>query len=342
MNKVTLLLLFLFTKNNSYGQLPIVENLVFEGAGIRGLAYCGAIKVLEQNGSLQNVKRIAGTSAGAITALLLSINYSAAEIETIIGSTNYKKFNDGGFPFLGGANRLRKNFGWYKGNKFEKWLDNLIAAKTGDANITFATLAKNYKQLYITGTSINEQKAILFSAENYPTMPVKNAVRISMSIPLYYQAVFMHTDGSIDKKPKKNKQYHIMVDGGLMNNFPIQLFDSTKYIDAAIKNEYKVNNATIGFRIDKKEQIELDNNPYNTSLAPQKIKNLGSYFTAFFTLAMERISRQKLDPSDWLRTISIDDGGIGPKVRYMRKKEIDTLVTNGNTATMHYFLRVKK
>ena len=83
-----------------------VQNLVFEGAGIRGLAYSGAISELEEKNILKDVKRVGGTSAGAITALLLSLGYTSVEITEIVRSTPYKKFNDGRFFLFGGINRL--------------------------------------------------------------------------------------------------------------------------------------------------------------------------------------------------------------------------------------------
>src|SRR5574343_659876 len=117
-----------------------IDNLVFEGAGIRGIAYCGALMELDEQGYLANVKRVAGTSSGAITASLLSVGYTPQEIYTIIGETNFGKFNDGGGLFIGGIHRLKKKLGYYKGKKFLEWLENLIEAKTGNKNFTFADL----------------------------------------------------------------------------------------------------------------------------------------------------------------------------------------------------------
>src|ERR1700704_3208658 len=79
----------------SSAQTNSIHNLVFEGAGIRGIAYAGAIEELENKKVLPGVKRIGGTSAGAVTALMLSLGYSANEIAGLISKTNFSKFNDG-------------------------------------------------------------------------------------------------------------------------------------------------------------------------------------------------------------------------------------------------------
>src|SRR5688500_5664598 len=79
-----------------------VKNLVFEGAGVRGIAYCGVIQELESKQMMDNIERVGGTSSGAIVALMISLGYSGKEIENIILKTNFKKFNDGQFFFIGG------------------------------------------------------------------------------------------------------------------------------------------------------------------------------------------------------------------------------------------------
>ena len=71
-----------------------VKNLIFEGAGIRGIAYCGAI-----------------------TALALSLGYTHEEIAALISATDFKKFNDGRYMFAGGINHMQKYFGWYRGHE---------------------------------------------------------------------------------------------------------------------------------------------------------------------------------------------------------------------------------
>lgn len=166
------------------------KNLVFEGAGIRGAAYVGSIKELEDKKILSQIEKVAGTSAGAIAALCVSLRYPSSEIEKIMYDTKLQKFNDGKFFFIGGISRMNRNYGWYQGNAVLNWLEEVIEKKTGNADITFREMQeKKFLDLYVTGTSLNHQKLIVFSADTNPEMKIKDAVRISISIPLYFKAV---------------------------------------------------------------------------------------------------------------------------------------------------------
>lgn len=92
-----------------------IKNLVFEGSGMRGLAYAGVIEELEKKGIITNIERVGGTSAGAVTALLISLGYTAEQIRIILSETKFQKFNDGG---PGAFTRLKRKFGWFKGEAF--------------------------------------------------------------------------------------------------------------------------------------------------------------------------------------------------------------------------------
>lgn len=317
----------------SYSQERSIKNLVFEGAGIRGIAYCGAIGALEGKGIMPSIEKVGGTSAGAITALCVSLGYTAAEIEEILHSTNFKKFNDGRFFFAGGIHRVNKYFGWYRGEKFTKWLDKIIEKKTGNGNISFAQLReKGFKELYITATSLNEQKMVVLSHLTYPNMRLKDAVRISISIPLYFEAVFMDKDGKIFPSPTYKEGLSVMVDGGFIGNFPIRIFDSL-YQDSVDHPVY-VNNQTVGFRIDSDNQIKNDKD--GKGLAAMPVNNLREYAAAFYNMILENLNRQTLSADDWKRTVSISDGNVGPRIRKLSRAEIDTLIHNGRVATEQF------
>ena len=302
-----------------------IKNLVFEGAGIRGIAYCGAIQEMEARNLMTNIEKVGGTSSGAIVALTLSLGYSGKDIEHLVTKTKFRKFNDGGFFFIGGINRLRKYFGWYKGKRIEKWLGKIIEQKTGKADITFEELHQaGFKDLYITGTSLTKQKTIIFSRETYPNMKVRDAVRISSSIPLYFEPVFMDSSGTIMYHPKQKHGLDVLVDGGIIENFPIRIFD---------KETADLN--TIGFRLDHESQIESDK--LNKTLAEMPVADLNEYFKAFYSIVIENLNRQRLTEIDWRRTISISDGNVQPRVRRLLKEEINTLIENGKKAVKARF-----
>jgi NTE family protein len=84
------------------------RNLVLKGGGIRGIAYCGALKVLDEKNVSADIRRVGGTSVGAIVGALYSTGFTAAEIEAIIFELDIKTFNDGQWFVLGGQKRMRK------------------------------------------------------------------------------------------------------------------------------------------------------------------------------------------------------------------------------------------
>lgn len=311
-----------------------IKNLVFEGAGIRGIAYCGAIRELENKGTLAGIDKVGGTSAGAVTALCISLGYTSGEITELLYSTNFKKFNDGKFFFPGGINRMNKYLGWYRGEKLTKWLEKIIQKKAGDDNLTFEELYnKGFKDLYVTATILNQQKLIVLSRYTYPRMRVKDAVRISMSIPFYFEAPFIDTGGKLIRRPIDKEGLNIMIDGGLTGNFPIHIFDSVVINDH--KHSFIANENTLGFRIDNDKQIESDRK--NKELIEMPVTNLKEYTAAFYNMIIENLNRQSLSGVDWKRTVSISDGEIGPRIRKLSKAEISKLIENGNSATKEFF-----
>jgi NTE family protein len=321
---------------------PVYHNLVMEGGGIRGIAYGGALAELEKQGVLPGIKRVGGTSAGAIQALLLALGYSPEEISRITYETNVKEFADGRMIFFGGFHRMARKFGWYRGEKFTKWLGKLIEQKAGKTDLTFAELhalagSRGFRDLYVTGTNLSRQQMEVLSHETYPDMQVRDAVRISMSIPLFFQAVGIDKSGKVVALTKKNvPEVEILVDGGIIGNFPIQLFDHSRYLTAAAgKDSVLINPETIGLRLDRPEQIAYDRN--QSGLAPYQITNFNGYMGAFYNMVLENLNRATLKPQDWQRTISINTLQFAPKIRKMTVAEKESLLKSGEQAVKTFF-----
>jgi predicted acylesterase/phospholipase RssA len=71
-----------------------VRRLAFEGGGGKGNAYLGALYALDDLKVLGQLETVAGASAGAITALCLSLGMRPAEIYTFIETTDFYTFFD--------------------------------------------------------------------------------------------------------------------------------------------------------------------------------------------------------------------------------------------------------
>ena len=231
MKLLLLLLIPLFTTAQIK---PVYKNLALEGGGLRGIAYAGAFKVLEENGTMQNIENVAGSSAGAIAGLMISVGYKADEIDSILMSLKFEKFNDGKGGLVGKYKRIKRNFGIYKGDKYEVWLREMLIKKTGNADLTFMQLhqlklnSKNFKDLFCTGTNISKQRLEVFSFKNTPDFSVATAVRISGGVPLYFTPIALDDYLQKIKKGDTTSYINYYVDGGMLCNYPISMFDSCK------------------------------------------------------------------------------------------------------------------
>ena len=115
---------------------------LFGGGAIRGAAYAGAVKALEEIGI--NPVNIAGSSVGSIVAALVALGYSASELREIFLDVNFALFRD--FQF-----GLGPQFALSKGELFLDWIRELIEKKFyGDSyqkgknrSVTFKDIEKN-------------------------------------------------------------------------------------------------------------------------------------------------------------------------------------------------------
>ncbi|NQS91985.1 MAG: patatin-like phospholipase family protein, partial [Chloroflexi bacterium] len=69
----------------------LYRNLVFKGGGVRGIAYMGALEILDEYRIVENIECVAGTSAGAIAAALTSLRLSISDTKILFNSLDLKK-----------------------------------------------------------------------------------------------------------------------------------------------------------------------------------------------------------------------------------------------------------
>lgn len=321
---------------------PPFKNLVFEGGGVKGIAYAGALKVLDQKKILGNIHRVAGTSAGAITAALLSVGASWKDIEEIVGSTEFNQFMDDSWGFVRDTQRLLVDFGWYKGDAFSKWMKKQLFGLTGKRKLTFADIEtmKNkepgrFRSLYIVGTNLSLQVPEVFSAEKTPDLEIWYAVRISMSIPLFFAAV-------------KEDDGDIFVDGGVCWNYPVDLFDDKRYLSAKTNKklfekpkypttrgaDHVYNKESLGFRLDTADEIAAAKKGWQ--LPPTNVDDIADYIKALLGFMMDMANKTHLHENDWHRTVFIDTLGIRTTDFNLGRDKIDALVRSGEEGMKKY------
>lgn len=193
--------------------MTYIDTLAITGGGMCDIVIVGAIRILEEKNLMKNIDKFAGSSAGALISTLLNIGMSADEIENTVFSQGSKLVKDSFYklPF-----NLLLNYGLYNGHNMVKYIGTLFANQGFDENITFLELYEQTKKvLVLTGTSLNVMDTFYFNYHTVPDMKVIDAVRISISIPLYFTSVEYIIDNT----------KHIFVDGGTLQNFPLYYFD---------------------------------------------------------------------------------------------------------------------
>lgn len=320
------------------------KNLVFEGGGIRGIAYAGAVTILEKKGVLQGVEKVAGTSAGSILALMVCLGYTSREIDSITFNLKIEKFNDGRGGLIGKYKRLKRYYGIYKGDYFGTWLEQLIKNKTGNPLLTFKQLDsltktnKLFKKLYCIGANLTKQQTEIFSYETTPAIQLRTAIRISCSIPFFYQPVLLDSNWMETKNPVKGYNYQVYVDGGIVANYPINIFDSCKNgVNGLFCDQIIHNKQTLGMKLERNEQIERLST--SSEIPPINIHNFNEYLGAFLNLVMESINRKPNLENERGRTIYIGYGNIFSKPRKMTPKEKTDLFESGKMATEQFFTK---
>ncbi|MDW4527310.1 patatin-like phospholipase family protein [Rossellomorea marisflavi] len=189
---------------------------VFSGGGIKGFALIGAYQAVEEKG--YTFKRLAGTSAGAIISAFIAAGYTSKEIAKLMDEVDVKTFMDAS-PF---SLPIIKWFmvyfrlGLYKGKALEAWIGEKLKAKGVE---TFADLPPHSLRVIASDLSNGRMIVLPDDLDGYgipkETFPVARAIRMSANLPFFFEPV----------KLKSLEGTSITVDGGVLSNFPMWLFD---------------------------------------------------------------------------------------------------------------------
>ncbi|RUS48047.1 patatin-like phospholipase family protein [Cohnella sp. AR92] len=302
-------------------------NGVFEGGGVKGISLVGAVRAAERNDVQFN--KVAGTSSGSIVAALLATGYTASEMKFIIESTPFARFMRRAplfnLKFIGPAIRLFLKKGLYSGEALETWVRNLLAAK---GVRTFADLPLG--KLRITASDITNGRLLVLPDDivDYGIDPlsleVAKAVRMSVSIPYFFDPVlipmpFPTSRGRRHRKLAEAIRSSYIVDGGVLSNFPLWIFDSDQE-----GQEEPV--PVIGFQMVGRNDMKA-----------HRIVGPITMFQAMFETMLSAHDERYIEQNNRVRTIKIPTLGVRTTDFNLTNEKSESLYQSGMEAGEKFF-----
>lgn len=176
-----------------------VETLVLAGGGMKGVSSLGAVCALRRAGALRHVRRVVGTSAGALVAAALVLDRASIKRLKELAERRYVPDIDLSRLLLSGS------FGLDSGRHLDRWIEALLGP---GAPYTFAQIRERHgRDLVVCATDLTNRRAEYFGPDTTPDMDVALALRMSCAIPLYFAAV--------------THEGRLYVDGAVADNFPL-------------------------------------------------------------------------------------------------------------------------
>ncbi|MEO1146477.1 MAG: patatin-like phospholipase family protein [Cyanobacteria bacterium J06638_22] len=317
-------------------KLPLTEtgeyfaDAVFEGGGVKGTAFLGALRCFSEVGV--QWKRVAGTSAGAITAALVVADFPIEDLERIIGQLDYENqiLQEKTSPFI--FNRspeddldspqwmipnllLVGQLGQYSTDPFKQWIAQVLSDRQIN---TFQDIIRQRqgRALKVVISDISLRKMVVLPDDLHKVYPnyvrktvdfeVAEAVRLSMSIPFFFN-------------PGKLADSTI-VDGGILSNFPLWIYDVTTH-------HRPPRWPTFGFRISE----DLSGR--------HSVNNAVDLLTGMLDTALIASDRYHLQRYEQERVIEIDTSQVTATEFNFTNEKKDDLYRNGYLATKDFLLK---
>jgi len=287
---------------------------IFEGGGVRGVALLGALRCCEDLGI--RWKKLAGTSAGSLTAAFLAANFAIDELEEILSTIDYDRIlSEKTSPFIFNgdpSNDLQaplwmilsllftQQLGQYYSHPFRQWIAKTLKP-TGIQTFADVKRLDPQRELKVVVSDITHCEMLVLPDDLNP-----NGDRLNLEQQTQRKAILEqnhihhHEDFSIAEavrlsssiplffKPEKLGKAYIL-DGGLLSNFPLWIYDRPS---GDLLNPPKW--PTFGFRL------------IDQTLNPPEINNALDLFTASLRAMANARDRYHLRQSDQGRVINID------------------------------------
>ncbi|MGH3840499.1 MAG: patatin-like phospholipase family protein [Pseudonocardiaceae bacterium] len=308
-------------------------DLVLEGGGVKGIGLAGVILALDEAG--YEFRRVAGTSAGAVVATIVAAlnakGQPLSRLRDFMEGIDYSEFTHksrlrAALGKVGDAERLLLHMGLYDGDYLIDWLGGVLRdigvtyfadLKTADDKADKKWTAAQRYSLVVHVADITRGRVVRLPWEyhEYGLEPdhqrIVDAVRASMSIPFFFEPIRFRAPATNGYEAG----WVTWVDGGLLDNFPVDVFDRTDGAPARWP--------TIGVKLSARL----------TSLnAPKSPDNVFEEAQACLTTLLDNANRYYIDDEKAARTIFVDNAGIKATDFDLSSGQQATLLRNGLAA----------
>lgn len=326
---------------------PVTADLVLEGGGVKGIGLVGAVLALHEAG--YGFRRVAGTSAGAIAAALIAamqtVGQPLAELQGYLQHVDYSQFERksplrAALGRVGDAGQLLLHMGLYDGDYLLEWLGDLLRQL---GVTTFADLHSHDDGLDRTLTDDQRYSLVVHTADitrgklvrlpwDYAEyglvaaeQPIVDAVRASMSIPFFFDPVRFQARAATVNGVSYPDGRVTWVDGGLLSNFPVEVFDRADGQPSRWP--------TIGIKLSARSTV------YPPGRDPDDTfdEALGCLHTL-----LSNADRYYLSPDKVARTIFVDNAGIKATDFHLSAAQQQTLFDNGRAAAVAYLAAARQ
>lgn len=315
-------------------------DLVLEGGGVKGIGLVGAVMTLADAG--WTFPRVAGTSAGAICAALVAAlqrtGSPMSELRRLMQTVDYGAFMRGDWAerHLGKAAEaahLTMHMGIYDGDYLVEWLggalESIGVTTFGQLRIEDdpdTSLPESCRYALVVHTADITRNKLVRLPWDYPGYAVDvdgarivDAVRASMSIPFFFTPVRFRAPAFHEGTDNYAAGHVTWVDGGLLSNFPVEVFDRSDGQPSRWP--------TIGVKLSAGSP---------TPVAPHDPGNPLSEAMSCVRTALDNGSRYYLPPEKAKRTIFVDALGLAATDFHLSPEDQQRLFDNGHAAATAY------
>jgi NTE family protein len=336
-------------------------DLALEGGGVKGIGLVGAVLVLEEAG--YQIKRIAGTSAGAIAASLIAALVQhgdpMATLKKDLDTLQFKKFMPEGRlrrfielvgrrpgAYLADVAILTTRMGLYPGTYLEQWLGPILQGlgvhTFSDLKITpaqdpgMSLPPERRYRLVVHVSDITRGELVRlpwdydYYGENRDEKSVVDAVRASMSIPFFFQPVTFTS---------KKADVPTPAPGG---DTTTEHYDpgTVTWVDGGMLQNFPIHAfdridggkprwPTIGIKLSKLPES------YPATKACSSTVGVGTHC---FTTMMNEWDRYDIEETTAARTIFVDNAGITATQFDLTQTQQDELFLNGVKAATRFVI----